>query len=145
MNLILKIAAGIILAGTIMALGRFAVTAYVAHQVLQEAENTIAEQRARQAAQQRQVQAARQAESTRRLQEEQRQQQVRQQQLVRQRANNELDRAFEDQYVPLPSCVNPQSETRWVECVDLRKQARREFRAQRLNPQMDHKDIAISG
>ena len=104
-----------------------AVTSYIAHE----------------ATQQRQIEATRQVAILSRREAEWKEEQLRQQQLARKRAENELDRAFLDQYEPPPSCINPQSDTRWVKCVDLQRQAKNEFRARRLGTGQLHKQIKI--
>jgi hypothetical protein len=68
---------------------------------------------------------------------------LRQQLLARKRAEEELDKAFIDQYKPPSSCSNPQPDTRWVMCVDLQRQAKNEFMARRLDKGQLHEEIKI--
>jgi hypothetical protein len=68
---------------------------------------------------------------------------LRQQQLARKRAEEEFDKAFLDQYKPPSSCINPQSDTRCMKCVDLQRLAKNEFRARRLDTGQLHEEIKI--
>lgn len=143
MQLILKIAAGILLAGAISSAAWFAVAIYIAHEASEHLQAVLADQKAQRDAQQRQAEARRQAADLQKQQAELRHQEVKRQQLAKERAEIELDTAFLDQYEPPPSCINPQSDTRWVECVDLQRQAKNDFRARWLDPGQRHKQIKI--
>jgi hypothetical protein len=143
MQLILKITAGILLADAISATMGIAVTSYIAHEATQHFQEVLADQKAQRDAQQRQIEATRQAAILSRRQAELKEQELRQQQLARKRAEDAFDKAFLDQYEPPPSCITPQSDTRWVECVDLKRQAKNEFRARRLDTGQLHEEIKI--
>ena len=143
MQLILKIAAGILLAGAISSAAWFAVTLCIAHEASEHLQAVFADQKAQREAQQRQAEAKRQAAALQKQQAELRQQEFKRQQLARERAEIELDKAFLDQYEPPPSCINPQSDTRWVKCVDLQRQAKNDFRSRRLDLAQRQKKIMI--
>ena len=145
MHLILKIAAGILLEGAISSAAWFAVTLYIAHEASEHRLTVLVDQKAQREAQQRQAEATRQAAALKKRQAEVRQQELRRQQLAEEQAEIELDKAFLDQYEPPSSCIDPQTDTRWVECVDLQRQAKKEFKTRYSHRNQIHQGAAIGG
>lgn len=139
MNLVLKIAAGIILATAIMALGSFGVTIGMAYWADKQLQEQIAEQEERE----RLVLIQQRKEAERKRQAELQAQALRQEQASRAAAQNQIDNAFEDQYVPPPECRSPQSDAQWVKCVDLKRTAKSEFRTHYILLESEHQDIKI--
>ncbi|MCB1706040.1 MAG: hypothetical protein KDI17_14345 [Halioglobus sp.] len=127
MKLALQIALGIILATAILSFGGLATTAGVAWWANKQIERTLTEQREQQAERDRAAIEARRAEVERERLAAIQAQQARKASEARRLEQNSIANAFEDQYRPPPGCTNPQSDTRWVECVDIRARAKAEF------------------
>jgi len=145
MKLVLKIAAGILLAFGIMTAGGLAVTAYTVHLAEKELQEFVAKQEAERLETQRRAEAARQAEAASLRQAEAQKKQQRQQRIARQQAEKKRDKAFLDQYEPPPACLNPQTDAAWVECVDARREAKAVYLDQQALLRAPHEDITIQG
>jgi hypothetical protein len=130
LKLVVKIALGIILATLLLSLGGLVTTAGIAWWANEQIERTLAEQREQQAGRERAAADAHRLETENKRLAALRALQARQAAQKREREQNRIDRAFDDQYQPPPDCTNPQSNTRWVECVDIRKKAKAEFMGQ---------------
>jgi non-ribosomal peptide synthetase component E (peptide arylation enzyme) len=143
MKLVLKIAAGIILAYALMSAGGLAVTAYTVHLAKKELQEFAAKQEAEQLEAQRQIVLAKQAKAARQRQAEAQAKQRNQKKLARQRAERELDRAFLAQYETPTICINPPSDAAWVNCVDARKEAKAVYADQQVLLSAPHEDISI--
>jgi hypothetical protein len=131
MKLVWKIALGIILATAILSAGGLAVTASLAWWGNEQLEQHLAQQRERLAKREQAAAVAKRlaAENQRKAALEERQ--AKEATRAQQREQYRLDKAFDDQYQPPPSCLNPSSDIRWVECVDLRRSAKAGFMEQR--------------
>lgn len=127
MKLILQIAAGIILATTVITWSGFALMAYMAELEVKEIQE-LAER------QQQEARQAQEAAERRHLQQEAQKRAEIDAQLQQKRrersATAAKQAAWASYYQDPPECRNPRSERHAVECVNLRIQARREFEKQ---------------
>ncbi|MBN7796642.1 hypothetical protein [Parahaliea mediterranea] len=134
MKLALQIALGIILATLVLWGIALGLTAGVAWWTAEQLNRQIVEQReqesAKQAERQRAEALAKRAEAERKHAAAVRERQAREARLAHQREQNQLLHAFREQYKPPDDCLNPPTESRWVECVDHRRKAKTEFMQQ---------------
>lgn len=154
MKLALQIALGIVLATIILWAVILGVTVSMGKWAAQELEKEAAaarEQQEQAVAEAARVAAElfeREAERQRQEAEKRRVAAVRQQQAqearqAREAEERRLVREFEAQYQPPRGCDNPQSNERWVECVDHRRNAKAAFLDQAALLGRLHEDIRI--
>lgn len=126
-----------------MALGSFGVSLGMAYWADKQLQEKIAEQRAEQEQRERLALVQQRENEEKDRQSKLREEILRQEKASRAAAQNRIDNAFEDQYIPPPECRNPQSDTQWVKCVDLKRAARNQFRTQHIELDSRQQDIKI--
>ncbi|WP_116363919.1 hypothetical protein [Parahaliea mediterranea] len=133
-KLILQIAAGILLAATVMGIGSLLVTYLTVQSINETAKegveqmNRISQQHQAKMEAQRQAQAA-EAERKRQAQlaAQTRERQRKAEQQARAEDERRRQAAFERQYDAPEGCENPESERQFIECANDKIRARREF------------------
>ncbi len=127
MQLVWKIALGIILASLIMSLGGLIAAGGLAWWADEQLEQGLSEQHKRQQERERVAAVAKLKEAEIQRIAALREQEARDAEVVRLQARTRLTNQFAEQYVPPEDCANPVSEKRFVECVDHRRRAKSEY------------------
>ncbi len=119
-------------------------TAGMAWWANKQVEQVLADQRERQAERERAAAEARRLQAENERLAAIRDRKAREASRALAREQTRIANAFEDQYQPPPGCANPQSNSRWVECVDLKRNAKAEFMGQQVLLKKPREPIRIA-